>query len=56
MMEKALGLIDALAFSGDDEPVEREDGLLLLRLAVDLVLKGKTPEQAFSGLPEWEVT
>jgi hypothetical protein len=52
VMEKALGLIGALAFAGDDEPIEREDGLLLLRLAVDLVLKGKNVEQAFSGLPE----
>jgi hypothetical protein len=52
MMEKALFLIGALAFASDDEPIESEDGLLLLRLAVDLVLKGKNVEQAFSGLPE----
>src|SRR5262249_44010798 len=52
MMEKAFGLIGAVAFAGDDEPIEREAGLLLLRLAVDLVLKGKNVEQAFSGLPE----
>jgi hypothetical protein len=52
VMEKALGLIGALGFADDDEPIEREDGLLLLRLAVDLVLKGKSVEQAFSGLPE----
>jgi len=52
VMEKALGLIGAVAFVGGNEPLERKDGLLLLRLAVDLVLKGKTVEQAFSGLPE----
>jgi hypothetical protein len=52
MMERALGLIGAVAFAGDAEFLEREDGLLLLRMAVDLVLKRKTPEQAFSGLPE----
>jgi hypothetical protein len=56
MMEKALGLIGSLAFSGDDEPLEREDGLLLLRLAVQLVLKGKTVTEAFSGLPEKDWT
>jgi hypothetical protein len=50
--EKIFALIGAVAFAGDDEAVEREDGLLLLRLAVDLVLKGKNVEQAFSGLPE----
>jgi hypothetical protein len=37
-MEKALGLLGAVAFTGDDKPLEREDGLLLLRLAVDFVL------------------
>jgi hypothetical protein len=52
VMEKALALIAAVAFSCDDEPIEREAGLLLLRLAVDLLLKGKSVEQAFSGLPE----
>ena len=52
MMEKALGLIGALAFASDDEPIGSEDGLFLLRLAVDLVLKGKSVEQAFSELPE----
>src|SRR6516162_8443713 len=52
VMEKAFALISSVAFADDDEPLEREDGLFLLRLAVDLMLKGKTPEQAFSGLPE----
>src|SRR5262249_46554115 len=52
VMEKAFALIAAVAFCGDDEPIEREAGLLLLRLAVDLVLKGRSIEQAFSGLPE----
>jgi fibronectin type III domain protein len=35
-----------------NEPLSKDDGLLLLRLAADLVLKGKSIEQAFSGLPE----
>jgi hypothetical protein len=52
VMEKALGLIGAVALAGDDEPLSKEDGLLLLRLAVELVLKGKSAEQDFSGLPE----
>jgi hypothetical protein len=56
VMEKALDLIGSVAFAGDDEPLEREDGLLLLRLAVDLVLKGKTAKEAFSGLPEKDWT
>jgi hypothetical protein len=51
-MGKALGLIGAVAFAGDDESLEKEDGLLLLRLAVELVLNGKTVEQCFTGLPE----
>jgi hypothetical protein len=56
VMEKVFALIGAVAFAGDDEPLEREDGLLLLRLAVDLVLKGKTVKEAFSGLPEKDWT
>jgi len=52
VMEKAFALIGSVAFAGDDEPLERVAGLLLLRLAVDLVLKGKSVEHAFSGLPE----
>jgi hypothetical protein len=52
VMEKALGLIGAVAFAGADDPLPKEDGLLLLRLAVNLVLKGKSVERAFSGLPE----
>jgi hypothetical protein len=53
VMEKALGLIGAVAFAGEDEPFERADGELLLRLAIELVCKSKTSfEQAFSGLPE----
>jgi len=52
VMEKALGLIGAVALAGDDEPLESKDGQLLLRLAVELVLKGKTVKEAFSGLPE----
>jgi hypothetical protein len=52
MLEKALGLIGALAFAGERESLEREDGLLLLRLALDLVFKAKSFEQAFSALPE----
>jgi hypothetical protein len=52
VMEKALGLIGAVALASDDEPLEKEDGLLLLQLAARLVLKGKSVEQAFSGLPE----
>jgi hypothetical protein len=52
VMEKALGLIGAVALAGDDESLEREDGLLLLRFAVDLVLKGESVNQPFSGLPE----
>jgi len=52
VMEKAFALIGSVAFAGDDEPLERAAGLLLLRLAVDLVLKGKRVEHAFSGLPE----
>jgi hypothetical protein len=52
VMEKALGLIGAVALVGADEPLSREDGLLLLGLAVQLVLKGKTVKEAFSGLPE----
>ena len=51
-MEKALGLIGAVAFAGDDESLSKEDGELVLQLAARLVLKGKTVEQAFSGLPE----
>src|SRR4029077_9320833 len=50
--EKALGLIGAVAFADDNESLEKEDGLLLLRLAVELVLNGKTVEQCFTGLPE----
>jgi hypothetical protein len=56
VMEKALGLIGAVALAGDDELLSKEDGLLLLRLAVELVLKGKKVEEAFDGLPpegEW---
>jgi hypothetical protein len=52
VMEKALGLIGSVAFTGKDEPIERADGELLLRLAARLVLKGKTVSEAFSGLPE----
>jgi hypothetical protein len=51
-MEKALGLIGAVALAGDDESLEREDGELVLQLAARLVLKGKSVEQAFGGLPE----
>jgi hypothetical protein len=51
-MEKALGLIGAVAFADDDESLSKEDGELLLQLAARLVLKGKSVEQAFSGLPE----
>jgi hypothetical protein len=50
--EKALGLVGSVAFAGDEESLEREDGLLVLQLAAHLVLKGKSVEQAFSGLPE----
>ena len=35
-----------------DESLNKEDGELVLQLAARLVLKGKTVEQAFSGLPE----
>src|SRR6516225_2714463 len=52
VMEKTLGLIGAVSLAGDDEPLSKEDGLLLLRLAVELVLKGKIVEQDFGGLPE----
>jgi hypothetical protein len=52
VMEKVLGLIGAAAFADDDESLEKEDGLLLLRLAVELVLRGKSVEQAFTGLPD----
>ena len=55
-MEKALGLIGSVAFAEDDEPLERADGELLLRLAAGLVLKGKTVNEAFSGLPESDWT
>jgi hypothetical protein len=51
-MEKALGLIGAAGFAPDEESLEREDGEFLLQLAARLVLKGKSVEQAFSGLPE----
>jgi hypothetical protein len=51
VMEKALGLIGAAALAGDD-PLSKEDGMLLLQLAARLVLKGKSVEQAFSALPE----
>ena len=51
-MEKALGLIGAVAFAGDDESLSKEDGELVLQLAARLVLNGKSVEQAFSGLPE----
>jgi hypothetical protein len=52
VMEKALGLIGTVGFAGDDESLSKEDGELLLQLAARLVLKGKSVEQAFSGLPE----
>jgi len=52
MMDKALGLIGAVAFASGDEPLSKEDGLLLWRLAVDVALKGKSVEQAFSEFPE----
>jgi hypothetical protein len=41
-MEKALGLIGAVALAGDDESLEREDGELVLQLAARLVLKCKS--------------
>ena len=52
MMEKALGLIGAVGFAGDQESLSKDDGELVLQLAARLVLKGKSVEQAFSGLPE----
>jgi hypothetical protein len=51
-MEKALGLVGAVALARDEEPLERTDGELLLTLAVQLVLKGKTVREAFDCLPE----
>jgi len=51
-MEKALGLIGAVAFADDEEPLNKDDGELVLQLAARLVLKGKSVEPAFSGLPE----
>jgi hypothetical protein len=47
VMERALGLIGSIAFASDDEPLEKDDGLLLLRMAAELVLNGKTVEQCF---------
>jgi hypothetical protein len=52
VMEKVLGLFGALTFAGNDESLEREDGLLLLRLAVDLVLKGKNVSRRSAGCPK----
>src|SRR4029077_5642493 len=52
IMGKALGLVGGVVVAGEDESLEKEDGLLLLRLAVELVLNGKTVEQCFTGLPE----
>jgi hypothetical protein len=52
VMEKALGLIGAVGFAGDQESLSKDDGELVLQLAARLVLKGKSVEQAFSGLPE----
>jgi hypothetical protein len=52
VMEKALGLIGAAGFTDDDESLSKDDGELVLQLAARLVLKGKSVEQAFSGLPE----
>jgi hypothetical protein len=39
-VKKALGLIGAVALAGDDEPLEREEGQLLLRLAVEKISGG----------------
>ena len=52
VFEQALGLIGAAGFAGDEESVNQEAGQLVLQLAACLVLKGKSVEQAFSGLPE----
>jgi hypothetical protein len=52
VMEKALGLIGVVGFAGDQESLNKDDGELVLQLAARLVLKGKSVEQAFSGLPE----
>jgi hypothetical protein len=53
VMEHALGLVGAVAFARDDESLSRQDGELLLGLAVELVLKGKTTvREAFDCLPE----
>jgi hypothetical protein len=52
VMEKAFALIGSVALAGDDEPLSKEDGELVLQLAARLVLKGKSVEQAFNGLPE----
>jgi hypothetical protein len=55
-LEKTLALLGRAAFSPDEEPLGTAEGLLLLRLAVELVLRGKKVEEAFSGLPadrEW---
>jgi hypothetical protein len=41
VMEKALGLIGAVAFAGDDEPLSKEDGLFLLQLAARLMIQAR---------------
>jgi hypothetical protein len=51
VMERALGLIGSIAFASDDEPLEKDDCLLLLQMAAELALNGKTVEQCFTGLP-----
>jgi hypothetical protein len=56
VLERVLGLIGLVAFADDTEPLEKDSGLLLLRFAVELMLKGNTVEQAFTGLPNEDWT
>jgi hypothetical protein len=56
VLERVLGLIGLVAFADDTEPLEKDSGLLLLRYAVELMLKGNTVEQAFTGLPNEDWT
>jgi hypothetical protein len=50
--ERVLGLLGSVVLAADEDPLDGADGYLILRLAVDLVLKEKPVEGAFSGLPQ----
>jgi hypothetical protein len=48
---KGVGLVGALAFAGEDEPLDQDDGELLLGLAAELMFEGKTISEALLSFP-----